>query len=59
MTAWNRILRGQTSLLDNAGWLRGSDGIRQKERRPISHSLPDLYQLGSPDDARVNPGMVG
>ena len=41
-------------LLDEAGWVPGSDGVREKKRGKTFHSLSNLDQLGAPRQHRLS-----
>ena len=45
-------------LLDEAGWVMGGDGVREKDGVRLSHPLPDLDQLGAPGGAGADQAVV-
>ena len=46
-------------LLDDAGWMPGRDGVREKDGAQALDPLPDLDQLGAPGGAGADQAVVG
>ena len=51
-------IEGAKTLLDEAGWTPGDDGIREKGGTRLNITLSDLHQPGSPDNPRPDSAMV-